>query len=167
MPTAPDRIAVIAMQLARTDRRALSQAWYDSLHVARTADASRGVAGRVTTNASTAQVRTLRPPEARPSPAHPAAFRRRSIEAAARPHALEPDVAVTKLRRAITTLASPSRSVAQTISLGSARVRLIVRTDAAGTRVVAICTAADRERVGRALAQVRVSLAAAGVTLAA
>jgi len=167
MPTAPDRIAVIAMQLARTDRRALSQAWYDSLHVARAADPTGGVAVRGNANASTPQKRTLCPPETHPSPAQPAALRGRSIDRASRPHAPEPDVTVTKLRRAITTLASRSRSFAQTISLGTARVRLIVRTDAAGTRVVAICAAADRERVGRALAQVRVSLAAAGVTLAA
>jgi hypothetical protein len=40
MTTAPDRVSVIVAQVTRTDRRALSQAWYDALHVALTAKPS-------------------------------------------------------------------------------------------------------------------------------
>ena len=47
------------------------------------------------------------------------------------------------------------------------RVRLLVRVDAAATRVVAICAAADRDRVACALAHARFALAGAGMTLAA
>ena len=60
MTTAPDRIAVIAMQLARTDRRALSQAWYDALHHAQPGSkaAAPAVHASVATDA-------LRPPARR------------------------------------------------------------------------------------------------------
>ncbi len=68
MTTAPDRIAVIAMQLARTDRRALSQAWYDALHHAqpRSPAAAPAVHAPVATDA-------LRPPARRSETARAAA----------------------------------------------------------------------------------------------
>jgi hypothetical protein len=36
MTTATERVAIVATQVAQTDRRALSQAWYSALHLART-----------------------------------------------------------------------------------------------------------------------------------
>ena len=167
MPTGPDRIAVLALQLARTDRRALSQAWFDALHVA-------------------GQCRIeLQKPRPQPDvtgsarPAHgdgpSVAASRPGNAVVARPDrggALRPGSGQLPpgSARVVNTCKLPAampRPLAQTVALGTGRVQLLVRSDAAGTRVVAICAAADRERVARALAAVRVALAGAGVTVAA
>jgi hypothetical protein len=167
MPTGPDRIAVLALQLARDDRRALSQAWYDALHVARCEPRSP-----VTRAQRPAEAATLE----RPAPAHRrAGVAPRGVTGTPKHQAPEPpavatrpaDAASARVARAALRLATTTRPFAQTIALGTGRVQLLVRSDAAGTRVVAICAAADRERVARALAEVRVALAGAGITVAA
>lgn len=171
MPTGPDRIAVLALQLARTDRRALSQAWYDALHhavqerletqksglampeievVAHTTHGA-GPSAEATRNGNGVVARSGRgdPRAERVGGAEPGAKRLQTT------------------RRSANSMGLTQRIVGRTVSLDTSRVRLVVRTDAGGTRVVAICAAADRERVARALAEVRVALAGAGVTVAA
>jgi hypothetical protein len=169
MRTAPDRIAVIAMQLARTDTRALSQAWYDALHRA----------GPEAAAATSAARRPAAAPSERPraairqdDPARPSAPSRPMPQRSARPApsralARDADRSAQRVVRTIVSALQTPRQVAQTVSLGATRVRLLVRTDAGVTRVIALCAAADREKVARALAHVRVALAGAGVTLAA
>ncbi len=81
--------------------------------------------------------------------------------------AREAELIARRIARPIVSHTHAPRGFARTVTLGSSRVRLLVRTDAGGTRIVALCASADRERVARALAQVRIALAGAGVTLAA
>ena len=168
MTTAPDRIAVIAMQLARTDPRALSQAWYDALHLAQPAAPAAAPAPRVRSSPSARPRRDARQQsDARTAPKTPAVPHRRLAGAAPQTIARDADVTVHRVARTIACALHAPRRYAQTIALGTARVRLLVRNDAGVTRVVALCAPADREHVARALAGVRVALAGAGVTLAA
>ncbi|HEX3549165.1 MAG TPA: hypothetical protein VHT53_02250 [Candidatus Elarobacter sp.] len=76
----------------------------------------------------------------------------------------EPRIAQSVERAVAHTVTSP---VSQTFQLRAGRedVRLLVRGDATGLRLVAVCAAAARERVERALAQARFVLAARGVRL--
>jgi hypothetical protein len=167
MTTAPDRIAVIAMQLARTDRRALSQAWYDALHHAQPGSKAATPAGHASVAADALRPPARRGETARASAPARARTQRGTHEMSARAMARDPELIAPPLARKITAAVNAPRGFARTVTLGSSRVRLLVRTDAGGTRIVALCASADRERVARALAQVRVALAAAGVTLAA
>lgn len=129
MTTAPDRIAVIATQLRRTDPRALSQAWYDALYRAKHA-------GTLPFSSVTA------------SGGEQNGFAR-------------------TLARAVATIATRGQDGAHTVALGRGRVRVMVRTDAGVTRLVALCAERDREAVARALAATRFALATAGFAVAA
>jgi hypothetical protein len=50
------------------------------------------------------------------------------------------------------------------VKIGDGRVALLVRTDGGTTRIVALCAPQLRERVDRALAHARFSLAASGMS---
>ena len=78
----------------------------------------------------------------------------------------ELDVATRRILGAVHEM-RPATLASRTVDVGSARVRLLVRTDGGVTRVVAVCAAADRERVARALAGARFALAGAGIVVAA
>ncbi|MEA2722054.1 MAG: hypothetical protein QOJ39_3918, partial [Candidatus Eremiobacteraeota bacterium] len=54
-------------------------------------------------------------------------------------------------------------SASFTVNVAGGRVHLLVRSDGACTRVVAVCAPLLRERVERALAHVRFALAGAGM----
>lgn len=60
---------------------------------------------------------------------------------------------------------APQRTAAIAIDAGDGRVHLLVRTDRATTRIVALCAPHLRERVDRALAHARFALAAGGTRL--
>lgn len=66
-------------------------------------------------------------------------------------------------------LAQRGRGMSASFALSAAggRVRLLVRSDGARTRVVAVCAPPLRERVERALAQARFALAARGASVRA
>jgi hypothetical protein len=165
MTTAPD-VAVVATQLARTDRRALSQAWYSALHLAH----DDGAAARVPTRATGLPV-----PCALPARAHaPAASTTRGSataggaarkrDAAAVPPAVErrhvADAAAKRVERALARLASRAvRRPSHTVAIDGGRVTLLVRSDAQATRIVAVCAAPLRPAVERALAHARYALA--------
>ncbi len=61
----------------------------------------------------------------------------------------------------------PVRPASLALKVGDGRVQLLVRSDGAATRVVALCPPHLRERVDRALAHARFALAAAGNRLEA
>ena len=60
---------------------------------------------------------------------------------------------------------APHRAAAVAVALDDGRVHLLVRTDGATTRIVALCAPHLRERVDRALAHARFALAATGTRL--
>jgi len=166
-------VAVVATQLADTDRRALSQAWYSALHLADRPPAGRHAPPRMACaarpNGSCIAHGSNDPPQRRSTDgagrgrnAAPNAGSRRggSIDAERR-------VPKTELARRIEhglTRRPPRGAAASFVVRGAGgRVHLIVRSDGALTRVVAVCAPPLRERVERALAQARFALAGCAV----
>jgi hypothetical protein len=165
MTTASGGVAVIAADVARTDRRALSEAWYSTLHLARTGTPAPSTARPRphAAQAAPAAPRRAHAPAA-PSPQPPARRSRPLPRVAAAPADVgrrAPVEAARGVERALAALAGAPRSArAQTIEVAGGRVRLLVRRDGGTTRVVALCSAALREPVERALAGARYALAA-------
>jgi hypothetical protein len=165
-------VAVVATQLAGTDRRALSEAWYRALHLAE----PPAPALRAAVRPPFAAARTAG------APAAAGALRERSFGAAApagrgagragaaaspagralerrEPHGALARRLERALRRRL-----PLPACAQfAVAAAGGRVQLLVRTDAGRTRVVALCVPALRESVTRALAHARFALAGSGV----
>jgi hypothetical protein len=168
-------VAVLATQFSQTDRRALSQAWYSALHLAdHTPLPPRAV--RASAAGSTARGTPQPGLTARGAPPERDAGYARGGHAAMRT-AISPrrDASAGTAERCIPTelarriervLAhrTPRRGAASfTVRAAGGRVHLVVRSDGARTRVVAVCAPPLRERVERALAHVRFALAGSGV----
>jgi hypothetical protein len=173
MTTATRSVAVVATRLPDIDRRALSQAWFSALHLAEppagrgappphTATGAPRIAGPKRTNTSAAPSPAGAPVRAQAgssrsaSTPQPQTERRRSGGELAR-----------RIERAIVkhVARGPQRGAAIAIDAGDGRVHLLVRTDRATTRIVALCSPQLRERVDRALAHARFVLAASGTRL--
>jgi hypothetical protein len=173
MPTASG-VAVVATQLARTDRRALSQAWYSALHVER--DDARPAAAR----RSTAPAPPRATAHAAPSHAAASAGRRPAVAVAradehhrraggnALPERRAPvERTARRVERVIEQLAhAPQPRASRTVAIDGGRVTLLVRSGAGATRVVAVCSEPLRATVERALAHARFALAGRGRTVA-
>jgi hypothetical protein len=173
MTTATRSVAVVATRLPDIDRRALSQAWFSALHLAESAP-GRVPAARAAAAAPRDAARpqresaTIAPPVggARVSP------RTNASRAASTP---QPPTERRKgggelarrIERAIVkhVAGGPLRAAAIAIDAGDGRVHLLVRTDRATTRIIALCSPHLRERVDRALAHARFALAACGTRL--
>jgi len=169
--TTTSGVAVVATRLARTDRRALSQAWYSALHLApppsANARASRAPSGPA-----------LAPPAVRQATGGALAPARGGVAVvparpshASRPRAdvVErrgvPDELTRRVARVVAASArAPRERASQTVALDGGRVTVLVRTDGVQTRVVALCSEALRGPVERALAHVRFTLAARAET---
>jgi hypothetical protein len=167
-------VAVVAAQLAHTDRRALSQAWYSALHLAHHPPATRPAPAVAAPLAGAPNVsRPARGPNG--APKREPNERARNARGAARDASSRNDGgAVIERRTAKTLLArrieheltrhAPRGAPASFAVHGAGgRVHVIVRSDGAHTRVVAVCAPSLRERVERALAQARFALAGCGV----
>jgi hypothetical protein len=164
-------VAVVATQLADTDRRALSQAWYSALHLADHSPAAAPRA-RMPSGGSPAGSRCARDADGilqRRSPDGAALARRRAGDArtpGGSPTGAERRNPKTELARRIErglTRRPPRAAASFAVRGGDGRVHLVVRDDGALTRVVAVCAPPLRERVERALAQARFALAGRGV----
>jgi hypothetical protein len=174
MTTASGGVAVVALQIAQTDRRALSQAWYSALHLARdpapvSTRAARTAASPPTARAVPRERRAAEPAQLAPRNASPRSTRAaggRAEPAGERRRPPSPDE--RRIGRAIAALAARPRAAAtQTVSLDGGRVCLLVRSDGRTTRIIALCSAALREPVRRAVAGARFALAGAGIAVAA
>jgi hypothetical protein len=169
MMTEQLRVSIVAAPLAAIDSRALSQAWYSALHLARAQ----------TPGPQPARTRSPRLPEATvgvPS----GTLRRRVVEPpnplprarfAEAPRAACGDAERKRAhasfaRRIEAALMRPSHRPARAafvVGEGAARAFVVLQTRAGKTHLVAICAPAHRDAVARALAQVRRSLAARGI----
>lgn len=165
-------VAILATQLAITDRRALSQAWYSALHLAERGPAApaqhaRGVAaprsaavrpapaGRAPSGHHSVATCAARPPAATPA---------RGAAVAFAPERRTPKTElVRRIERGLTRRMRRGVPSSFAVSAAGGRVHLLVRSDGARTRVVAVCAATVRERVERALAHARFALAAGGI----
>jgi hypothetical protein len=168
-------ISLLATDLAYTDRRALSQAWYSALHVAgRDAPGARARAtARGTVRASLARAaqfgdapapgtgdrRDARRPR---NLAAPTASRTGGGECPLERRRAKSELART-IERGIARRAARAETASFVVRAANGRVHLVVRTGGGGTRVVAVCAPPLRERVERALAQARFALAGRGL----
>jgi hypothetical protein len=170
MTTAPG-VAIVATQLAHTDRRALSQAWYSALHLAHDAPARSTPSHPSAANAAHTALAPSSPvasaasarlaPTAAPRASHAPAARENAAPSMERRSA--PTLAARRVERALATIAGrPQPRSSQTIALDGGRVTLLVRSDAGATRIVALCGEPLRATVERALAHARFALAARG-----
>jgi hypothetical protein len=172
MTTASNGVAVIATQVAKTDRRALSEAWYSALHLSRNAVPvrSRAVHGAAAPSAYVAGKRDSAPPAAgrlaltAPPVRMPgAASARGLLPNERRRPATE---TARRIERAVATLAAmPTVPAMHTVDVAGGRVRLLVHSDGRTTRIVALCSGGLREAVERALASARFALAGAGLAV--
>jgi hypothetical protein len=171
MTTAPD-VAVVATQLAQTDRRALSQAWYSALHLAHDDAPPRAHVGTAATEPAVRRTpaRSAAAAPAAPDRAHAAAAPRTARTRAAAPAPPDRRSAATevsrRVERAVATIArAPQPQPCRTLAIDGGRVTLLVRSDAHATRIVALCSEPLRPTVERALAHARFALAARGATV--
>lgn len=165
-------VAVVATHLAITDRRALSEAWYGALRLAHEAAPAPGGSPRRAPSAGSGTPRTL---AARASDAPPSASTHREGRSAAESRAsrqryeglAERRLPATELaRRLECALTRRVRRVPTTsfaLRAAGGRVHVLVRSDGARTRILALCAPPLRERVERAMAHARFALAASGV----
>ena len=169
-----DRIDVLTTQLAATDRRALSQAWYSALHLAehpapRTASTGRRAGTMRSVERSRAPsaptpARVIATPARAAAVAPRAVTRRGQVELVVAERRAAKSTLARKLERGLAQRAGRERPSSFALSTADGRIHLIVRTDGIRTRLVAICAPSLRDRVERALAQARFALAGRGVT---
>jgi hypothetical protein len=170
MTTAPG-VAVIATQIARTDRRALSEAWYSALHLVHGAAAPATSSHRASVSAPlhARAAHALRPSAGREPVRATLRERARYDRAAVRAPLVERRRVACetsrRIERAVTTLAlRPNGDTAHTVDVAGGRVRLLVRASHGVTRIIAVCAAPLREPVERALASARFALAGSGIS---
>lgn len=164
-------VAILATQLATTDRRALSQAWYSALHLAeRSRPRDRGGLPRARSRhepqTAHAEQRIAGHPAGSPAAARPSheadTPRRMETRGAAERRAPKTELA-HRIERRIARHAPRTAPASFAISAGDGRVHVLVRSDGAATRIVAVCAPALRASVERALAQARFALAGRGM----
>jgi len=166
------RFELVSVPSPLVDRRALSQAWYDALHLSGSRESKARPLSLQTPRRGDA-------PEQRRSQAATISAARTAPSRAsgARSGAGAPERAVSRpyeRRRPMSALAATiverllaraaHRSIVLPIAEG--RVFLSVRREAGGIRLVALCPSAARARVEAALAQARFALAATGMAIA-
>jgi hypothetical protein len=171
LTTASESVAVIATQVAKTDRRALSEAWYSALHLAH-APAPLARAGARGALPALTPVPARRVQSALPAGTQrqmPLQVCRAARAATVLPQAPPdrrhvPSATARTIERAVAKLGSrTSGPAAQTIDVAGGRVRLLVRSNGVTTRIIAVCSAPLRESVERALAHARFTLAGNGI----
>jgi hypothetical protein len=165
-------ISILSAPVAAIDRRALSQAWYSALHVARE-DAPRATRVRRQPLPAT---RSAAPHAHVPSPrSHETQSieraRRVPVRAAADAEPVERRAQRSSLARRIErTFLDPARHAVRatfTIDGTQARVHIALQMSSGGIRLIALCPAEVRDRVRAALDHVRYALAVRGIALRA
>jgi hypothetical protein len=172
--TAQLEVSILAAPVAAIDRRALSQAWYSALRLARPAPltaASRGRANCCETFVSRS-ARLIAPKVQRPDTDVPrpstarskrliisgdGSARSRSRRGAARIPLAE------RIERAFSVPSPHLKRATFTIGRGKARVHVILQTKGERTTLLALCRPDLRGVVGRALTEARCALAARGI----
>lgn len=169
-------VALLATHLAHTDRRALSQAWYSALHLA--GRDSPGARARPAAAHAAVRAPLARAVRSGDAPARDTGNGRnpRPARTVPEPRAARGDGGAGPLERrcakselartiehGIARRAPRAETASFVVRAANGRVHVVVRTGGGGTRVVAVCSPSLRERVERALAQARFTLAGRGL----
>jgi hypothetical protein len=174
MMTQQLNVSILAAPLAAIDRRALSQAWFSALHLARdpapTASPQKGDTARFaesTPNREAQARRTLRPAGTTPQPhvSSEASSKMRTRELVTNDRRAPRTALTRKIER--TFLNPPAKIKRATFAIGNdgARVHVVLQSTGARVRLVAFCPPRVRENVARALEQARYALAARGIAM--
>jgi hypothetical protein len=162
-------VAVLTTHLAQTDRRALSQAWYDALHLAHNLPVQRSAPMRAYDPPAPLVRGTSAPGSARLHGALPSVHERREGDArrGAVPYGQERRAPrcelAERIELALTRRVRRAVPASFAVQVAGGRVRILVRGEGTRTRVLAVCAPPLRDRVERALAQARFALAARGI----
>ncbi len=162
--------SILTAPLAAIDRRSLSQAWYSALHLARPSPrSSRGqpsskqtICARERTQAG--ETPCVARPVQRPAGAVPKEHALRGSAAPPERRAERSPLA-RRIERSFLDPARRTDRATFTLDGSSARVHVALQTTASGIRVIAVCPAAIRAGVARALDEVRYALAVRGIAL--
>ena len=162
-------VAVLATQLAQTDRRALSQAWYSALHLAGRSARAMPPSVRATPGPPRHGASPVR--SAPKTAAHggwgaarpPRSATIGPIAATAPDRRLARSELARRIERGLARRTPQCGAASFALRAGGGRIQLFVRAGGARTRVVVVCAPALRERVERALAQARFALAGRGI----
>jgi hypothetical protein len=174
MMTQQLRASILTAPLAAIDRRALSQAWYSALHLARP-----NAAAPTPSRPNAPSTASATPPgsaksgaaAAKPVAANPPAlvWTRAGVREATVDAATDRRAPRTRLARDIERafLDPRMRRERSTFSVGNGAARVVVVLQNVGDRVrlVAICAPACKIAVARALADARFALASRGIAL--
>ena len=160
-------LAVVAMPLVAVDRRALSQAWYDAMHLVEhrpPVHAHTGAPLATPAFASRARTGAKPSPARRPAPL-PEGVARREVPARSEAFVERRSIRTTLGRKIAVRLAAlpPSAPKRLAFSAAGGRVQIVVRGEGAQARIIAICAPALRERVARALLEARYQLGSHGI----
>jgi hypothetical protein len=163
--------SILTAPLAAIDRRSLSQAWYSALHLAH-ASPARSSCGFTRSKQSTIESEPLRGSATskvvrRGESAAPVV---RSGHATSRiaqgsERRAERSPLARRIERTFLDPVRPSKRATFTIDGTRARVHVALQATVAGVRLVAVCPAAVRSGVARALDEARYALALRGIAL--
>lgn len=165
-------IAVLETRLPYLDRRALSQAWFDALHLARAREPAVAQQTRSATPLEApdryAHAKTCATESADRAPAHLRLIGRRDGCAVAEAQAsvtrrVAPKTRLRTVERRIRE-SEPPRVANLTLAIDGARVQLSVRREGGRTRILAVCAAQHVDQVRRALAGLDLALRVRGET---
>ncbi|MBV8355283.1 MAG: hypothetical protein JO101_08190 [Candidatus Eremiobacteraeota bacterium] len=166
---------VLSLPSLAVDRRTLSQAWYDALHVAQRQSFQSFVATRRAFGAANLSQRAAAPLPAqtrgRRTPASPAGPARAALTARASGagSALSPRD-VRRANRVGQRIAAAVRRdtgrASFTLSTANGRVHVVIEQRGGSLRLIALCAPAARRFVERAMAYARFELAGSGIAVA-
>lgn len=167
--------SILCAPLAATDRRALSQAWYSALRLARAKPAGTPQAAPAPLEPPVRAVARVRPPFGRSSNNAFAALPPPAVPRSPRSAPVAQGVPERRAARSalaariVRTFSAPRVPARATFAVGAsnARVHVMLQTCGRRARLVAVCAPHERPRVERALAQARFALAGRGLTLEA
>ena len=172
MPTIqPSAFAVVATHLAQMDRRTLSQAWFDVLHLAskrsfrveHAPSTSRERPTRAEIRAHGSDDR-MRDPMQVQRASKSIDTHDRSQRPLGRERRIERSELSHRIERAVARR-TPEALSSMVIRAEDGRVQLLVRSDGMRTRIVALCLPAQRVAVEAALAHARFALARRGIAV--
>jgi hypothetical protein len=176
MMTQQLEVSILAAPLAAIDRRALSQAWYSALHLAR---AERRLVALHERGRGTVAAPAGMPPKRETEPLSPrAAGTRVAHSLRTKPSTITAQPSATRIpanrdavrlslriERRFAHCASHAKRATFSMGRGEARVHVILQTNGNVATLVALCRPQMQTVVARALAQARYALAARGFVL--